>query len=243
MPQQRRLRRRPPRRGPQDPGHLRGGARRVLPLQRRRQLQRRGIGARTGRPRRGHQLVEPAGAVAADPAVQGVARIAHRRPERVGVLTGGDLADQPATRLRRQPGIQRRADQLIAEQPDRVTSLASLLFLGTDDTHSCLGDAAQTRCRAVIPATMTDPRRERQGQLVLGDPAPAPAAIPAPAAAHRCTATADPRRRHRTDHRPVAETRRDRRPRRTDRGQHVPAPRPGRPRYRHVNPRSDRDRR
>ena len=51
-----------------------------------------------------------------------------------------------------------------------------------------------------------------------------------------------PGRRHRTDHRPLTETRRDRGPRRTDRGQHVPAPRPGRLRYRHVHPRGDRDR-
>ena len=32
--------------------------------------------------------------------------------------------------------------------------------------------AAQTRCRAVTPATMTHPRPQRQGQLVLRDPAP-----------------------------------------------------------------------
>ena len=158
-PQQRRFRRRPPRAGPQNALHLRGGPRRVLPLERGRQLQRRGIGTRRARPRRGNQLGEPAGPVAADPPIQGVARIPHRSPERIDVLTGGDLADQPATGLRRQPGIQCRADQLIPEQPDRVASFTPFLILSGQRNLPYRNDATQTRCRAVIPATMNHRQR------------------------------------------------------------------------------------
>ena len=59
--QQRRLRRRPPGRGPQDPRDLRGGAARVLPLQRHRQLQHRRVDAGARLARRGGQRFEPAG--------------------------------------------------------------------------------------------------------------------------------------------------------------------------------------
>ena len=129
MAQQGGLRRRPPGCGAQDPGHLRHRAGRVFPLQRRGQLQHLRVGTRGQPPRCGHQRLEPASAVAADPAVQRLPRDAHLVAEWVGMGTGGDLAHQLAGLLGRQPLIQGRADQLIAEQPERLRPLAALVLL------------------------------------------------------------------------------------------------------------------
>lgn len=127
--QQGRLRRRPPGSGAQDPGHLRGGAGRVLPFQRGGQLQHLHIGAGGQPPRFGHQRLEPTGPVAADPTIQGGPRDLHLGAERIDMAAPGDLADHPAALPGRQTGIQRRADQLIAEQPDRLGPLLTLVFL------------------------------------------------------------------------------------------------------------------
>ena len=85
MPQQGRFRRRPPRRGPQDPHHLGGGPGRVLPLQRRGQLEHLRVDPGAGLPDRRGQRVEPAGPVTADPPVQGVPRIPDLTAERAVV--------------------------------------------------------------------------------------------------------------------------------------------------------------
>ena len=104
QPQQRRFRGRPPARGPQDPGHLRRGAVRVLPLERDRQLEHLrvdpGAGLACGRDER----VEPAGPVAADPPVQGVPGVAQCCPPNGPAwMRGGDRPHHPAAGLRRQP--------------------------------------------------------------------------------------------------------------------------------------------
>ena len=64
QPQQRGFRGRVARGCAQDPGDLRGGALRVLPLERDRQLQHPGVDPGTGLADRGHQRVEAAGPVA-----------------------------------------------------------------------------------------------------------------------------------------------------------------------------------
>ena len=70
MAQQGRLRGCPPGSGAQDAGHLRGGAGGVFPLERGGQLQHLRVSAGPQLPRSRYQRLEPAAAVAADPAVQ-----------------------------------------------------------------------------------------------------------------------------------------------------------------------------
>ena len=65
-----------------------------LPLQRRRQLQHLRIGAGREPARGGHQRLESAGPVAADPAVQRFSRDADLVAERVSMGSAGDLAHQ-----------------------------------------------------------------------------------------------------------------------------------------------------
>ena len=114
--QQRRFRGRPPGRGAQDPHDLRGGALRVLPLQRDRKLEHGGVDAATGLAGRRRERVEPADAVAADPPVQRVAGVAALPAERAGMRAGRGRPHHPAAGLGRQARIQGRADQLVAEQ-------------------------------------------------------------------------------------------------------------------------------
>jgi hypothetical protein len=109
---------RPPGLGAQDPGDLGGGAGRVLPFQRRRHLQHLGRGARSDSGRARHQRLEPATAPVPGPAVDGVARDPHRRPERAGVLALGQRPHQPAPRPGRERRVDHLLDQLVTEQPD-----------------------------------------------------------------------------------------------------------------------------
>ena len=186
MAQQGGLRGRPPGGGAQDPGHLRHGAGRVLPLQRRRQLQHLRIGT-GGQPARcGHQRLEPAGPVAADPAVQRLPRDAAPGC-RTGRYGFGRRSRAPASPLLgRQPLIQGRADQLIAEQPDRLRPLAALVLVQRH-LQVLLSNRrpARNRCRAGALARITDHAAARQGRLVLRSLSRVVTeAIPVPAADH-----------------------------------------------------------
>ena len=126
---QRAVRGRPPRGGPQDPPDLRGGPLRVLPLERRRQLQHLGRGA--GMHDRGlrHQRVEPAGPVPARPPVDGVPRQADLLPERPGVLDRGKLTRPPAPLAGAERRVDHVLDQLVPEQPDPAGPLSPPLLL------------------------------------------------------------------------------------------------------------------
>ena len=123
VPQQGGFRRRPPGRRPQDPHHLGGGPAGVLPLQRRGQLEHLRVDPGAGLPDRRGQRVEPAGPVTPDPPIQGVPRIPDLTTERAVMAAAGDAADELAALLRRQPRLQRRADQLIPEQRDLLRPL------------------------------------------------------------------------------------------------------------------------
>ena len=125
------LRGRPPAAGAQDPGDLRGGAGRVLPFQRRSQLEHLRRGAQGDLAGRRHQRVEPASPPGPDPPVQAGPRHPHRLAERPGMLAGGQLADQPASLPGRQPRIGRLPDQRVPEQRDSTGPLraAGLLII------------------------------------------------------------------------------------------------------------------
>jgi hypothetical protein len=80
---------RPAELGTQD---CRGGAIRVLPPQRHRQLEHFRWGARCALAWVGHQSVEPAGTPVPYPTVDALARDPHPPPERVNVLAGRQIA-------------------------------------------------------------------------------------------------------------------------------------------------------
>src|SRR5664279_480253 len=123
QPQQRRLRGRPPLRRHQDPLHLRGRAGRVLPFQRRRDLHDVGVGPQRGLPGRGHQRRETTLPPRPYPPIHRVPGIAHPVTERIAVPTLRDPADHHTPRPGRELIIDRRADQLEPEQPDRLRLL------------------------------------------------------------------------------------------------------------------------
>jgi hypothetical protein len=123
--QRRGLRWRPAQMGPQDPHHLRRGALRVLPLERRGHVQNLDRGTCGDLPGRGQQRVEPATAPRGDPPVQALARHPHRCPERAGMLPVGQRANQPATLACRQPKIGGLPHQLVAEQRHRPGALGA----------------------------------------------------------------------------------------------------------------------
>ena len=127
-PLDRRLIRRPPALGTQDPLHLHGGPGRVLLLQRHRQLHHLRRGPRLGLARRGDQRVEPALLPQPDPPVQGPPGQPHRPSRRVRVLAGGDRPHQLAPLPRGQCRVGGLPDQHVPEQPDRPGPFQPLLF-------------------------------------------------------------------------------------------------------------------
>lgn len=97
----------------QDPLNGRGSALRVFSAQRHRQLQHLRWGARGALARIGHQRIKPVSPPVADPAVEGLPGNAHPPPERVGVLTRGQLAHHFSPRLGGRRRIGGLANQLI----------------------------------------------------------------------------------------------------------------------------------
>jgi len=179
QPQQRRLRGRVAGGGAQDPGHLGGGPRRVLPLQRDRQLQHAGVDPGAGLADRGHQRVEPAGPIAADPPVQAVAGVGVLPAERAGVGAGGDGPHDPPPRLGRQLRVQRRTDHLVAEQRHLLGPLSTLDVVLFGCAHRCNtsireGTSPAGTGRSATFARIPGPASAHQGQLVL-HPAAGPA--------------------------------------------------------------------
>ncbi len=189
------VRRCPPRGGPQDPLHLGGGALRVLPFQSGRQIQHHRVGAHRGCPQRGHQGVEPSAPVAADPPVQGVPRVGHLVAERVGMHPSGDLAHQSAPRLGGQPPIQRRTDQLITEQPDRLAAFTAFdHFLVTDRQRlvSLTSRPARIWCRTVAPVRIAYRRAAGSGSVGVGTGRPGAGGQPGARSRPPLPATATP---------------------------------------------------
>ena len=107
---------RPPRLGPQNPPHLRGGAGGVLPLERRGHREHLGRGARLDPGRLGHQRLEPAGPPRPGPPVDRVPRDPDLLPERPLVGPLGQPTDQGSALSGRQLRVDHLLDQLIAEQ-------------------------------------------------------------------------------------------------------------------------------
>ena len=185
MAQQGGLRGRPPGRGAQDPGHLRHRAGRVFPLQRRRQLQHLRIGTRGQPPRCGHQRLEPASAVAADPAVQRLPRDAHLVAERVGMGTGRRSrapASHAAWSTAPHPGPGRSADSGTTRSP--APARGACAPPTTPEVLLSNRRPARNRCRAVALARITDHAAARQGRFVLRSLSPVVTTIPVPAADH-----------------------------------------------------------
>jgi hypothetical protein len=120
---------RPPAVRAQDRCHLHRGTGRHLLLQRDRELEYLGRGARGDPARVGHQRVEPAAAPVADPPVDRGPRDAHRLPERAHMLTRDEVTDKPAALLGGQLRVGGLADQRVPEQPDRAGSFGPDLFL------------------------------------------------------------------------------------------------------------------
>ena len=148
----------------------------------------------------------------------------------------------PACRagLRRQPRIQRRADQLIPEQPDRLRLLASLLLILRQPPQAPLNDA---RCPNPLPGSHLredypiDTGRVRGNSCCTGRRRIA-GGHPGASSRPPLPATATRRGRHRAGTDPAApKRRRDRRVAAAHRRHHVAPPRPGRLRDRHVHPR------
>ena len=110
--------------GAQDPHHLGGGAVRVLPLERRGQLQDLGRGPRGHLPLRRHQRGEPAPAPRPDPPVQTLPRHLNLVPERAFMDSVGHRPDQPAPRTRRQRRVGSVTDQLVAPVRHLLRTLA-----------------------------------------------------------------------------------------------------------------------
>src|SRR5712691_1461507 len=107
-----------PGRGQQDRADLCRSAGRDLPLQRGRQLQHRRGGAWFGAAGRGQQRVEPASTPQQDPTVQRDPRDTDPPSERAGVLTLGEVPDQPTALPARQGRIGSLTDQGVTEQPN-----------------------------------------------------------------------------------------------------------------------------
>ncbi len=167
--------------------------------------------------------------VAANPAVQRLPRDPHLVAERIGMGTRGDLAHQLAALLGGQPRIEGRADQLIAEQPDRLRPLTALVLLQRHllGSPSPVEGLPETVCRAGALVRITITRCQRQGRFVLQRPSHVAAASPR----QQPTATgrhSHPARRHRAEQPERAETQPDRRRGGFNRGQHIApwAPRP-----------------
>ena len=93
---------------------------RVLPLQRRGQLEDLSRGSRGDLTGWRRQRVEPARPPGPDPPVQAGPRHPDRLPERPGMLAAGQLADQPAPLAGRQGRVGCLADQRITEQGHRA---------------------------------------------------------------------------------------------------------------------------
>src|SRR5664279_5695260 len=117
----------------------------------------------------------------AHPPIQGVPRIADLAAERAIMVAAGDTADDFAALLRRQPRLQRRADQLIPEQRHLLRPLPAfhrVLIVGVHHVPGPLsssGELPDRCCRAMTLATIPDRPGCRQGELVLD---PAPTALP-----------------------------------------------------------------
>ena len=111
--------RRPAAAGTQNPLDLRGGALRVLALQRRGQVQHLSRGPRGDLPRRRHQRLEPAVQVGPLPPVDALIRHPDRLTGRPGVRSGGKPADPAAALRGRQVRADHLLDQRVPEQRDR----------------------------------------------------------------------------------------------------------------------------
>jgi len=118
VPQQRRFRRRPAGRGPQDPGDLGDRTVRVLPLERFGQLEHLGVDPGARLPGRRRQGLEATGPVPADPPIQRFPGVPHPAAERAVMGAPGDLPDHRPALLGRQARLKCRADQLVPEQRD-----------------------------------------------------------------------------------------------------------------------------
>jgi hypothetical protein len=115
----------------QDRGDLGGRPARQLQPQRGGLGEQLRVGAdRAGiSPRRGLERLQPARAPGPQPPVDGAPRIPPRRPVRMGVGAGGDLADQRAALGGGQPVPGRLGDHRPAVQCDRFLPLGVHVFL------------------------------------------------------------------------------------------------------------------
>ena len=167
QPLQRPVRRRPSRRGPQDPLHLRGGAGGVLPLQSGRQLQHLGRGAGAGLARGRDQRLEPAGQVSPLPPADALIRHPHQLPARPRMLHRGHQPVTPAPLGARQARPCQLLHQRVPEQRDLPRPLQPSPLIGLVLSCQCSGPSS-----AISPARAGAPRlpataSARQRQLVL----------------------------------------------------------------------------
>jgi hypothetical protein len=136
VPLQRAFRWRPPAVRAQDRRHLRRGPLGYFLLQRHRQVEHLGRGARGHPARAGHQRVEPTAAPIPDPPVNRRPGCPHRRAERAGMFPRGQRPDQPAALLGAQLWVGGIADQAIPEQPHGPGPLRpDLIFAGMACGH------------------------------------------------------------------------------------------------------------
>jgi hypothetical protein len=122
----------------QDRRDLRRGPLGDFLLQRHRQIQHVGRGARHGLARGRDQGVEPAAAPVSDPAVDRGPRDPHRLPERACVLPLREGTHDPAPLLRAQPTVGGFPDQGVPEQPDRAGPFGPHPFFVMAERHQLL---------------------------------------------------------------------------------------------------------
>lgn len=164
----------------QDPHHLRGRPRRVLPLQGRGQVQdllRRARGDLAGRRQ---QRFQAALAPELEPAVHRPACDLDRLPERIRVHFSGDRPDHRPALPRRQGSVSRLTDQLVTEQSDLVGPLGPPSLLLIDQRHP---KPSRDGCGHASRQDGTRPTAFVRVSSVLIVFVVRPAAGPAPAAA------------------------------------------------------------